>query len=115
MPGMEFDFDDAIAELRRHGKHFASRGVLEALDAVRRALPAGADPLVTGFLATALDKFDGRYDNPTARARSSRAATRPSRACAAVRMPSAWTRRPTPRSRRSARSSSPGSATWAAP
>ena len=85
---MEFDFDHAIAELRRNGKHFAPRDLLEALDAVRRALPAGADPLLTGFLATALDKFDGRYDNPSYLAVGSSAA-------AARRAPDGPVTRPT--------------------
>jgi len=53
-----------IAELRRVGKHFVDRELLEALARARAALPAGDGPL-RRFLDTALDKHDGRFDNPS--------------------------------------------------
>jgi tryptophan 2,3-dioxygenase len=56
--------DAVIAEFRRVGKHFVAPEVLEALAEARAALPAGDTPL-RRFLDTALDKHDGRFDNPS--------------------------------------------------
>jgi tryptophan 2,3-dioxygenase len=56
--------DAVIAEFRRVGKHFVAPELLEALAQARAALPAGDNPL-RRFLDTALDKHDGRFDNPS--------------------------------------------------
>lgn len=53
-----------IDEFRRVGKHFVAHELLEALAQARAALPAGDSPL-RRFLDTALDKHDGRFDNPS--------------------------------------------------
>ena len=59
-----FPFAAVIAEFRRVGKHFVERELLEALAAIRTALPDSAQQLHR-FLDTALDKYDGRFDNPS--------------------------------------------------
>jgi tryptophan 2,3-dioxygenase len=59
-----FPLDEVIAQFRRVGKHFVSSTLLDELAAARRALPKNAETLKR-FLDTALDKYDGRYDNPT--------------------------------------------------
>jgi tryptophan 2,3-dioxygenase len=56
--------DAVIGEFRRVGKHFVAPELLEALAQARAALPAGDSPL-RRFLDTALDKHDGRFDNPS--------------------------------------------------
>jgi len=56
--------DAVIAEFRRVGKHFVAPELLEALAQARAALPAGDSPM-RRFLDTALDKHDGRFDNPS--------------------------------------------------
>jgi tryptophan 2,3-dioxygenase len=63
-----FPYDAVTAELRRAGKHFASRELLASLAAARAALRPGttdAGRRLASFLATALDKWDDRYDNPS--------------------------------------------------
>jgi tryptophan 2,3-dioxygenase len=63
-----FPYDAVVAEFHRVGKHFVPSDLLAALDRARAALtdPSGpAGRLLAGFLATALDKFDDRYDNPS--------------------------------------------------
>jgi len=64
---VSFPFDEVVAEYRRAGKHFVSSELLEALDRVRRTLPPSVDAYaqIARFLDTCLDKFDGRYDNPS--------------------------------------------------
>lgn len=59
-----FPLAEVISEFRRVGKHYVSRELLAALAEVRAALPEGEDSL-RRFLDTALDKYDGRYDNPS--------------------------------------------------
>jgi tryptophan 2,3-dioxygenase len=59
-----FPLAAVLAELRRVGKHFAPTPLLAALAAAREVLPESADAL-RRFLDTALDKHDGRFDNPT--------------------------------------------------
>jgi tryptophan 2,3-dioxygenase len=59
-----FPLDAVIREFRRVGKHFVDPRLLEALSNVRARLPAGTDQL-RRFLGTALDKYDGRFDNPS--------------------------------------------------
>ncbi len=62
-----FPFDAVVAAYRDVGKHFVAPELLEELDRVRALVPAGcpAHRQLSRFLATALDKFDGRYDNPS--------------------------------------------------
>lgn len=63
-----FPYVAVAAELRRAGKHFAPRRLLASLAAVRDALAqraSDADRRLGRFLWTALDKWDGRYDNPS--------------------------------------------------
>lgn len=63
-----FPYDPVVAELRRAGKHFAPRELLAALDRARAALPGtrdDAERVLARFLGTALDKWDGRFDNPS--------------------------------------------------
>jgi tryptophan 2,3-dioxygenase len=63
-----FPYDEVVAHFNRVGKHFVSRDLLVGLDRVRAALADDADARylqLTRFLDTALDKFDGRYDNPS--------------------------------------------------
>lgn len=66
----DFPYDAVVAEFHRAGKHFVEATLLEALAGVRAALPdaRGSDAsvrLLDRFLDTALDKWDGRYANPT--------------------------------------------------
>jgi tryptophan 2,3-dioxygenase len=63
-----FPYDAVLAELHRDGKHFAPRDLLAQLDGVRGSLPDTSDEstrVLAGFLDTALDKWDGRFDNPS--------------------------------------------------
>jgi tryptophan 2,3-dioxygenase len=63
-----FPYDAVLADLHRGGKHFAPRELLATLDGVRGSLPEARDDgtrLLAGFLDTALDKWDGRFDNPS--------------------------------------------------
>jgi tryptophan 2,3-dioxygenase len=63
-----FPYDEVIAALRHTGKHFAPRELLASLAAARAGLPRDTTPAVRRldrFLATALDKRDERYDNPS--------------------------------------------------
>ncbi|MDQ3587381.1 MAG: tryptophan 2,3-dioxygenase [Actinomycetota bacterium] len=62
-----FPYDAVIAAIHGVGKHFVASELLEDLDRVRRDLPRGcpAHRQLAQFLDTALDKFDGRYDNPS--------------------------------------------------
>jgi tryptophan 2,3-dioxygenase len=63
-----FPYDAVVAELRRSGKHFAPKELLATLDRARESLPEASDPdtrLLAGFLHTALDKWDERFDNPS--------------------------------------------------
>jgi tryptophan 2,3-dioxygenase len=59
-----FPLQEVISEFRRVGKHFVARRLLDQLAEARRALPSGAEVLKR-FLDTTLDKYDGRYDNPS--------------------------------------------------
>jgi tryptophan 2,3-dioxygenase len=59
-----FPLTAVIAELRHVGKHFVARELLEILADARNVLPKSAEAL-RRFLDTALDKHDGRFDNPT--------------------------------------------------
>ena len=59
-----FPLDVVIGEFRHVGKHFVTREVLMALAEARVALPDAAEEL-RRFLNTALDKYDGRFDNPS--------------------------------------------------
>jgi tryptophan 2,3-dioxygenase len=66
----EFPYDAVVAEFHRVGKHLVPAPLLEALAGVRAALPqvhgsAAGVRLLERFLDTALDKWDGRYANPT--------------------------------------------------
>ncbi len=61
-----FPYDEVVAHFAGVGKHFVSPDLLVALDRARTGLPADArHRRLTNFLHTALDKFDGRYDNPS--------------------------------------------------
>jgi tryptophan 2,3-dioxygenase len=64
-----FPYETVVAELRRHGKHFAPGPLLTALERARETLPGRfPDPgtrLLARFLHTALDRHDGRFDNPS--------------------------------------------------
>jgi tryptophan 2,3-dioxygenase len=63
-----FPYDAVVTEFHRAGKHFVADELLARLDGVRATLPAGSDPgsrLLARFLDVALDKWDGRYDNPS--------------------------------------------------
>jgi tryptophan 2,3-dioxygenase len=62
-----FPYDEVVAAFRAVGKHFVARELLEELDRVRAGVPEGcpAHLDLARFLDTALDKFDGRYDNPS--------------------------------------------------
>jgi tryptophan 2,3-dioxygenase len=63
-----FPYEAVVAELRRDGKHFAPPSLLTALERVREALPERSDPAtrqLAQFLHTALDRHDGRFDNPS--------------------------------------------------
>jgi tryptophan 2,3-dioxygenase len=66
----DFPYDTVVAEFHRVGKHVVAPELLEALAAVRAALPEvrGSGTglrLLDRFLDAALDKWDGRYANPT--------------------------------------------------
>jgi tryptophan 2,3-dioxygenase len=65
-----FPYDVVLEEYRRVGKHAVSTSLLEMLSRVRSRLPEvrGAAPstqLLDRFLDAALDKWDGRFANPT--------------------------------------------------
>jgi tryptophan 2,3-dioxygenase len=63
-----FPYDAVITEFHRVGKHFVPKELLATLDGVRDVLGKASDPgnrLLARFLDTALDKWDGRYDNPS--------------------------------------------------
>ena len=63
-----FPYDAVVREFHRVGKHFVSQELLTTLDRVRETRAEGSDPsnrLLGQFLHTALDKYDGRYDNPS--------------------------------------------------
>jgi tryptophan 2,3-dioxygenase len=65
-----FPYDAVVAEFHRVGKHLVPANMFEALAGVRSALPEMRGS-VTGvrllerFLDSALDKWDGRFANPT--------------------------------------------------
>ena len=66
----DFPYDAVVAEFHRVGKHFVATELLEALAGVRAALPevrgsVTSVRLLDRFLDAALDKWDGRYANPT--------------------------------------------------
>lgn len=66
----DFPYDAVVAEFNRVGKHFVATSLLEALAGVRTALSevrgsVTSVRLLDRFLDTALDKWDGRYANPT--------------------------------------------------
>ncbi len=63
----EFPYDAVLAATHAVGKHFVARELLADLDDVRRDVPRGcpAHRQLVRFLDTMLDKFDGRYDNPS--------------------------------------------------
>jgi tryptophan 2,3-dioxygenase len=66
----DFPYDSVVAEFHRVGKHFVAAELLEALAGVRAALPevrgsVASVRLLDRFLDAALDKWDGRYANPT--------------------------------------------------
>ncbi|MEA2180498.1 MAG: hypothetical protein QOG77_3795, partial [Solirubrobacteraceae bacterium] len=58
-----FPYDDVLAAFRAVGKHFVAPELLALLDRARATAPA--DPQLARFLDTLLDKFDGRFDNPS--------------------------------------------------
>ena len=62
-----FPYDAVVAAFHAVGKHFVAAELLTDLDSVRRDVPRGcpAHRTLARFLDTALDKFDGRYDNPS--------------------------------------------------
>ena len=57
----DFPFDAVVAEFQRVGKHFVRPAILAALAAERET----ASPELAKFLDFTLDKYDGRYDNPS--------------------------------------------------
>lgn len=59
-----FPYGKVIEAYHEVGKHFVSKELLGALDAVRSAA-GDSDPVLAAFLDTALDKWDGRYDYRT--------------------------------------------------
>jgi hypothetical protein len=59
-----FPLEAVVHEFRHAGKHFVDARLLGALAKVRDGLPPGAGQL-RRFLDTALDKYDGRFDNPS--------------------------------------------------
>ena len=65
-PG-DFPYDAVVAAIHAVGKHFTDAGLLDDLDGLRREVPRGcpAHGPLARFLDTVLDKFDGRYDNPS--------------------------------------------------
>ena len=63
-----FPYAAVVDEFQRVGKHFVAPEALALLDRARRKLPAGYDPetdFLARFLDFTLDKYDGRYDNPS--------------------------------------------------
>jgi tryptophan 2,3-dioxygenase len=63
-----FPYHAVVSEFHRVGKHFVPTELLAMLDGVRETLTEESDPtnrLLARFLDTALDKYDGRYDNPS--------------------------------------------------
>lgn len=62
-----FPYDDVVAAFHDVGKHFVAPELLAELDRIRRGVPRGcpAHAQLARFLDSALDKFDGRYDNPS--------------------------------------------------
>src|SRR5215204_441766 len=66
----DFPYDAVVAEFHRVEKHVVATELLEALAAARAALPevrgsVASVRLLDRFLDAALDKWDGRYANPT--------------------------------------------------
>ena len=66
----DFPYDAVLAEFHRVGKHFVATEMLEALVGVRAVLTGVGDSvpgarLLDRFIDAALDKWDGRYANPT--------------------------------------------------
>jgi tryptophan 2,3-dioxygenase len=66
----DFPYDAVVAEFHRAGKHLVAPALLETLAGARAALPRvrgsiASVALLERFLDTALDKWDGRYANPT--------------------------------------------------
>src|SRR5215208_1417480 len=66
----DFPYDAVVAEYHRVGKHFVAKELLEALAGVRAVLAevrgsVTSVRLLDRFLDGALDKWDGRYANPT--------------------------------------------------
>src|SRR5689334_9889070 len=59
-----FPYDAVVEEFHRVGKHFVDTQVLSLLDRARGTLGIGQEQL-GNFLDFALDKYDGRYDNPS--------------------------------------------------
>lgn len=60
-----FPYEAVVGEFNRVGKHFVDRDLLVALDAARATAHTPAASELARFLDCALDKFDGRYDNPS--------------------------------------------------
>ena len=63
-----FPYDAVVATFHSIGKHSVEADLLEALDQVRSRIREGSiagDSALTRFLGVALDKFDGRFDNPS--------------------------------------------------
>jgi len=54
-----FPYESVVDGVRRVGKHYVPRELLEALDKARAATP---EPRLCRFLDTVLDKYDDRYD-----------------------------------------------------
>jgi tryptophan 2,3-dioxygenase len=59
-----FPLDAVIAQFRQAGKHFVERELLDVLAQARAALRPD-DASLRRFLDTVLDKYDGRFDNPS--------------------------------------------------
>ena len=63
-----FPYAAVVSEYRHVGKHFVAPDLLALLARARGELPGGCDPAaeqLARFLDFALDKYDGRYDNPS--------------------------------------------------
>ena len=60
-----FPYGAVIDAVRSAGKHDAPREVLALLDRARMSCDGADDPELARFLATALDKWDNRFDNPS--------------------------------------------------
>jgi tryptophan 2,3-dioxygenase len=63
-----FPYDAVVTEFQRVGKHFVPAELLATLATARETLRDQSDPstrLLARFLAGALDKWDGRFDNPS--------------------------------------------------